>query len=97
MAIKTITTFVRPNSNVAFWKFDDATKAHVASTYPAINATVTQTESPDGLTRVVTRTYPNQAAVDAWKADPVITAAGGDRAAYCTANGIRVTGVTASV
>ena len=97
MAIKLITTFVRPNSSVAFWKFSDATKAHVVSTYPTINATVTQTDSPDGLTRVVTRTFPNQAAVDTWKADAAIVAAGAERNVYCASNNITFTNETVTV
>jgi len=97
MAIKIITTFVRPNTGVAFWKYSDATKAHVVSTYPAIDATVTFTDSPDGLSRVVSRTFADQAAVDAWKADPVIVAAKDERNLYCATHEIAFTNETVTV
>lgn len=91
MAFQTITTLVRPNTNVPFFSSTD-NKA-VKSSYTASgkisanNAVISQ----DGLTKTVTLSFATQADQLAFKADASRNAVKEARRAYNLANNIAMT------
>jgi hypothetical protein len=85
----TVTTVqTRPDSTARFWEFNNATSEYLQNTFRAsgkvLNSSVT--ESSDGLTRTVVRTFLDQPAFVEWKADPVRREAITSRASYNTTN-----------
>lgn len=85
MPIKNTTTFVRPDTANPFWTFTDTVQSHVDATYIVpgkLTPGLTQL-SVDGLTRTRTVTWLDQAAQDAYIADPIIQAAYKEREQYC--------------
>lgn len=99
MPIQVTTVSIRPTTTVEFWGFDNATRAHLKAEFKDTGKLLskTVTDSEDGLTRTVVRTFANQAALDAFKADSVRIAAVASRDAYNTANNTTTTTTTVIV
>lgn len=90
MAIRVTSVTERPNTNVEFWSFDAAARAHLKTTFKDTGKILsrTSTTSENGLVKTVVRTFVDRAAFDEFKNDPVRIAAVASRDAYNTANGI---------
>jgi len=87
MPIKTITTTVRPNTNVGFFAFTEEQNTHFTNVYVNTGKmSRTISRSPDNLVRVVERLFATVEDFEAYKADPVTRAASANRDAYNQAN-----------
>ena len=95
----TVTTVsTRPNADVAFWTFDEATRAHLTAEFRDTGKLLSRADdlSADGLTKTVVRTFADPAALDAYRIDASRTAASESQRAYNTLHG-HVTTATIAV
>lgn len=91
MAIKTITTFVRPTANVPFFSSNEHTAIVEAYKTAGKITGSTVENSGDSLTRIQTRTFATVEAQQEFKNDTARDAFKVARREYNTANGIVMT------
>lgn len=86
MPITVTTVQTRPDTTAPFWGFNQATSEYLQNTFRATGKVLDSslTDSEDGLTRTIVRTFVNKPAFDEWKADPVRLEALTGRGAYET-------------
>lgn len=73
MSIRVTKTFVRPNTETAFYRPVQAYRSYVDSTYvePGLRLSQSATLSDDQLTRTIVSEWKDQASYDQFLADPV--------------------------
>ena len=99
MPVTVTTVSTRPNADVAFWIFDEATRAHLTAEFRDTGKLLSKEDSlsADGLTKTVVRTFTDPAALDAYRIDALRTAAGEAQRTYNTSHGHVATATIAVV